>query len=66
MEDIIGSEESDGRRILSQNGSAVAFIPYFARYAYETFVVPRRPHARAWPTCLARSCAIWPRCCTRS
>jgi UDPglucose--hexose-1-phosphate uridylyltransferase len=42
MEDIIASEESDGRRILSQNGSAVAFIPYFARYAYETFVVPRR------------------------
>jgi UDPglucose--hexose-1-phosphate uridylyltransferase len=42
MEDIIGSEETDGRRILSHNGSAVAFIPYFARYAYETFVVPRR------------------------
>jgi UDPglucose--hexose-1-phosphate uridylyltransferase len=45
MQDIIGSEESDGRRILSQNGSAIAFIPYFARYAYETFVVPRRPCA---------------------
>jgi UDPglucose--hexose-1-phosphate uridylyltransferase len=42
MEDIIRSEEADGRRILSQNDSAVAFIPYFARYAYETFVVPRR------------------------
>jgi UDPglucose--hexose-1-phosphate uridylyltransferase len=42
MEDIISSEEADGRRILSQNDSAVAFIPYFARYAYETFVVPRR------------------------
>jgi UDPglucose--hexose-1-phosphate uridylyltransferase len=23
----------------------VAFIPYFARYAYETFVTPRQPHA---------------------
>ena len=45
MEDIIAAEESDGRRILSQNDSAVAFIPYFARYAYETFVVPRQPHA---------------------
>ena len=42
-------ELADGRRILSQNDSAVAFVPYFARYAYETFVVPRRPHA-AWPT----------------
>jgi UDPglucose--hexose-1-phosphate uridylyltransferase len=23
----------------------VAFLPYFARYAYETFVVPRQAHA---------------------
>jgi UDPglucose--hexose-1-phosphate uridylyltransferase len=45
MEDIIAGEESDGRRILSQNDSAIAFIPYFARYAYETFVVPRQAHA---------------------
>jgi UDPglucose--hexose-1-phosphate uridylyltransferase len=45
MKEIIVSEESDGRRILSQNGSAIAFIPYFARYAYETFVVPRETHA---------------------
>jgi UDPglucose--hexose-1-phosphate uridylyltransferase len=45
MEEIIAAELADGRRILSQNDSAVAFIPYFARYAYETFVVPRQPHA---------------------
>ena len=45
MEDIIASELEDGRRILSQNDSAIAFIPYFARYAYETFVVPRQAHA---------------------
>ena len=45
MEDIIASEQADGRRILSQNDSAVAFIPYFARYAYETFVTPRQAHA---------------------
>jgi UDPglucose--hexose-1-phosphate uridylyltransferase len=45
MEDIIDSEVADGRRILSQNDSAIAFIPYFARYAYETFVVPRQAHA---------------------
>ncbi len=45
MEDIIAGEEADGRRILSQNDSAIAFIPYFARYAYETFVVPRQAHA---------------------
>ena len=45
MEEIIAAELADGRRILSQNDSAVAFIPYFARYAYETFVVPRQAHA---------------------
>ena len=45
MEEIIAGEEADGRRILGRNDSAVAFIPYFARYAYETFVAPRQPHA---------------------
>lgn len=45
MEDVIASEEADGRRILASNSSAVAFVPYFARYAYETFVTPRRPCA---------------------
>jgi UDPglucose--hexose-1-phosphate uridylyltransferase len=45
MEDIIAGEEADGRRILSRNDSAIAFIPYFARYAYETFVTPRQAHA---------------------
>ncbi|MGC8644583.1 MAG: galactose-1-phosphate uridylyltransferase, partial [Isosphaeraceae bacterium] len=45
MEDIIASEQADARRILSQNDSALAFIPYFARYAYETFVTPRQAHA---------------------
>jgi UDPglucose--hexose-1-phosphate uridylyltransferase len=45
MEEIIASEEADGLRVLSRNASAIAFIPYFARYAYETFVVPRQAHA---------------------
>ena len=45
MEEIIASEEADGRRILGRNDTAIAFIPYFARYAYETFVTPRQPHA---------------------
>lgn len=42
--DIIENELHDGRRILSERDQAVAFIPYFARYAYETFVVPKTPH----------------------
>lgn len=45
MEDIITAEQQDGRRILSEGDSAIAFVPYFARYAYETFVTPKAVHA---------------------
>ncbi len=45
MEDIITNEQQDGRRILSERDSAIAFVPYFARYAYETFVTPKAVHA---------------------
>jgi UDPglucose--hexose-1-phosphate uridylyltransferase len=45
LEDIVANERSDGRRLLAERDSAIAFVPYFARYAYETFVVPRQPHA---------------------
>ena len=45
MEDIIRAEQQDGRRILSEADSAIAFVPYFARYAYETFVTPKAAHA---------------------
>ena len=45
FQDIIGTEETDGRRILASRESALAFVPYFARYAYETFVAPRATHA---------------------
>jgi UDPglucose--hexose-1-phosphate uridylyltransferase len=45
LEDVVAAERSDGRRILCERDDAVAFVPYFARYAYETFVVPRAPHA---------------------
>ncbi len=43
--DIIANEESDGRRMLESRDSAVSFVPYFARYAYETYVAPRAMHA---------------------
>ncbi len=45
MEDVIAAEQADGRRVLTERDSALAFVPYFARYAYETFVVPKQPHA---------------------
>ena len=45
FQDIIAAEEQDGRRILSHRESALAFVPYFARYPYETYVAPRVTHA---------------------
>lgn len=42
FQDILDAEEIDGRRIIAQNDAAVAFVPYFARYAYEVYVAPRR------------------------
>jgi UDPglucose--hexose-1-phosphate uridylyltransferase len=44
FQDIIAAEEQDGRRILSRRDDAVAFVPYFARYPYETYVAPRTTH----------------------
>ena len=44
FEDIIAAEKMDGGRVVAENDSAVAFVPYFARYAYETYVAPKQPH----------------------
>jgi UDPglucose--hexose-1-phosphate uridylyltransferase len=44
FQDIIRAEKDDGRRIIAENDSAIAFIPYFARYAYEIFVAPKNTH----------------------
>lgn len=41
-EQIVQTEVADGQRMLVQNPHAVAFVPYFARYAYETYIGPRR------------------------
>lgn len=45
FQDIIQAEQQDGRRIIYENECAVAFIPYFARYAYEVYVAPKQTHA---------------------
>jgi len=45
FEDIIKAEQQDGRRILYEDEFAIAFVPYFARYAYEVYVAPKRPVA---------------------
>jgi len=41
FQDILAAEEADGRRLLVRRDQAVSFIPYFARYPYETFIAPR-------------------------
>jgi UDPglucose--hexose-1-phosphate uridylyltransferase len=44
FEDIVDAEIADGRRIIVENDSALAFVPYFARYAYEVYVAPKQAH----------------------
>jgi UDPglucose--hexose-1-phosphate uridylyltransferase len=44
FQDILAAEDADGRRILVRRDQAVSFIPYFARYPYETYVAPRAMH----------------------
>lgn len=45
FQDIIAAEESDGRRMLVSRDGAVSFVPFFARYPYETYVAPRATRA---------------------
>ena len=40
--DILDEERRDGRRIIVENDSFSAYIPFFARWPYETHVVSRR------------------------
>ena len=43
--DIIAAEQEDARRIVAENEHAVAFVPFFARYAYEAWIFPKKRHA---------------------
>lgn len=45
FEDIINAELTDESRIIAENSNAVAFIPFFARFAYETYIFPKIRHA---------------------
>ena len=44
FQDILQAERADSRRIIFENTSAIAFLPYFARYAYECYVAPKATH----------------------
>jgi len=45
FQDIIAAEQADGQRVIAENEGAIAFLPYFARYAYEAIVAPKATHA---------------------
>jgi len=45
FQEILDAERVDRARIIVENETAIAFIPYFARYAYETYIAPKRTHA---------------------
>jgi UDPglucose--hexose-1-phosphate uridylyltransferase len=59
FEDIIAAEQKDGRRVLYEDACTIAFVPYFARYAYEVYVAPKRrvPHVSALTDSEAQSLA---------
>ena len=45
FQDILAAEDAEAperRRIVAQNETMVAFIPYFARFSYELYIAPRR------------------------
>lgn len=43
LADHCEEEIRDGRRLLYHGDEAVAFVPAFARYAYEVWIAPRQP-----------------------
>jgi len=45
FEKIIEAELSEKVRIIAENEQAVAFIPFFARYAYEVMIFPKKHHS---------------------
>jgi UDPglucose--hexose-1-phosphate uridylyltransferase len=44
FQEILKAERADGRRVLAEAPQAIAFVPYFARYAYEVYVAPLETH----------------------
>ncbi len=40
MQRLLAAEQADGRRMVVTGEQASAFVPYFARFPYETYIVP--------------------------
>lgn len=45
FETILECELDSGDRIIEENEHACAFVPFFARYAYEVMIFPKKRHA---------------------
>ncbi len=43
--EVLRSERRDGKRVVAENSSFTAFVPFFARWPYEVHVYPRRHRA---------------------
>lgn len=39
--DVVADERRDGRRVVLEGERFLAFVPFFARYPYETYLVPK-------------------------
>jgi UDPglucose--hexose-1-phosphate uridylyltransferase len=44
FQDVLAAERTATKRIITENETAIAFMPYFARYAYEVYVAPKHTH----------------------
>lgn len=44
FDSIIEREQRDEIRVIAENEFAIAFIPFFARYAYEVMIFPKKAH----------------------
>ena len=44
FQDILKAERARGERVIFENDTAISFVPYFARYAYEVYVAPKATH----------------------
>lgn len=45
---IIREEKADGRRVVCENDDAICFLPFYAKWPYETHIYPKR-HVQCLP-----------------
>jgi UDPglucose--hexose-1-phosphate uridylyltransferase len=58
LEAVRDQELANGQRIVLENDHFVAFVPFFARYPYETWVLPKGPRRSLADFALDEPCAL--------